>query len=111
MDKSYIDMNEFVKLSRSNEARLNSTLQKIKNHGFDNLETSDFIFLIKSFSGKIIDLSSDKSNFYIARLRKLIITSNIDLFDYSNNDYSTILDESRKLAKEIINLYGKLSNN
>lgn len=113
MSEEYINVEAFLTLAKFSTYRVDDIFNRIKKYGFDSLDTSDYMFLIKVYIANIVDLYDDpdeewKRELAIRRLKNKVKRSGLDILNYSNNDYKTVVVNSREFCRKIINLYKNL---
>jgi hypothetical protein len=113
MNEEYINVEAFLTLAKFSTYRVDDIFNRLKRYGFDSLDTSDYMFLIKVYIANIINLYDDpdeewKRELAIRRLKNKVKRSGLDILNYSNNDYKTVAVNSREFCRNIINLYKNL---
>ena len=102
--KKSIDYYIALSQKSSTDINLNYIIGKIQEVGFDHLDPSEYMFLIKVYYGKIASLSEDKTLF-TSKVDNILRLHHLDIEDYSNNNMATVWDNARDVARILINMY------
>lgn len=97
----------------STQQQLEFLLKKIPERGvFNNLLPSQYIFLIKVYIGKILELYDEsdatqgqQKRAAVRRILTVLKNKNIDLEDYSKLNYDSAIQDTRSTAIYFITVY------
>ena len=109
-------MNDLIKYiefanKESSKRQLEFLLNKIPERGgFDSLLPSQYMFLIKVYIGKILELYENEPMEPIKqaaerRIQTILKNKNIHLDDFSKMKQDTVIPDSRDVAKHLISVY------
>lgn len=109
------ELDKYIEFANKNstQQQLEFLLKKIPERGgFNNLLQSQYIFLIKVYIGKILELydASDatqglQKTAAVRRILHILENKNIDLEDYSGLNYDSAIQDCRSTAIYFITVY------
>lgn len=102
--EKYIEMSKNTGKIR----RLESLFDIVKDKGFNLLSAGDHFFIIKMYIGKIAQIVNNKDGFEY-RASNILKRHNLDLEDYTKNDYTTVAKEAESVAKTFIRAYRNIT--
>ena len=109
------ELDKYIEFANKNstQQQLEFLLKKISERGgFNNLLLSQYIFLIKVYIGKTLELYDESDEIQwvlksaaVRRILHILENKNIDLEDYSELNYDSAIQDCRSIATYFITVY------